>query len=71
MCLVDMIVGLTHLLLISCDSDRNSSQALASSGTAASNPPICCSTDVNCSIILHNNILYSMGQVMYAVIIIL
>ena len=49
--LVDMIVGLTHLLLMSCDSVRNSSQALTSGGTAASNPPICCSTDVNCSII--------------------
>ena len=36
MCLVDMIVGLTHLLMMSCDSVRNSSQALTSGGTAAS-----------------------------------
>ena len=48
----DMIVGLTYLLLMSCDIVRNSSQALTSGGTAASNPPICCSTDVNCSIII-------------------
>ena len=47
----DMIVGLTYLLLMSCDIVRNSSQALTSGGTVASNPPICCSTDVNCSII--------------------
>ena len=47
----DMIVGLTYLLLMSCDIVRNSSQALTSGGTAASNPPMCCSTDVNCSII--------------------
>ena len=45
-----MIVGLTYLLLMSCDIVRNSSQALTSGGTAASNPPIRCSTDVNCSI---------------------
>ena len=48
----DMIVGLTYLLLMSCDVVRNSSQALSSGGTAASSPPICCSTDVNCSIII-------------------
>ena len=56
MCLVDMIVGLTYLLLMSCDSVRNSSKALTSDGTAASNPPICCSTDVNCLIISHSKI---------------
>ena len=33
----DMIVGLTYLLLVSCDMVRNSSQALTSGGTAASN----------------------------------
>ena len=54
--LVDMIMGLTHLLLMLCDSVRNSSQALTSGETAASNPLIRCSTDVNCSIISHNNI---------------
>ena len=36
----DMIVGLTYLLLMSCDIVRNSSQALTSGGTAVSNPPI-------------------------------
>ena len=48
----NVIVGLTYLLLMSCDIVRNSSQALTSGRTAASNPPICCSTDVNCSIII-------------------
>ena len=50
--ITDMIMGLTYLLLMSCDIVRNSSQALTSGGTAASNPPIYCSTDVNCSIII-------------------
>ena len=43
-----MIVGLIYLLLMACDTVRNSSQAPTNVGTAASNPSTCCSTDVNC-----------------------
>ena len=42
-----MIVGMTHLLLMTCDAVRNSSQAPTNGGTAVNNPPMCSSTDVN------------------------
>ena len=51
MCNKDIIVGLTYLLLMACDTVRNSSQAPTNGGTAVSNPSMCCSTDVNCSAI--------------------